>query len=50
MSLIHTCQLCGTNSFDYLTELQRHAWDLAANPTEWMPRNYRRDTARTAGV
>ncbi len=25
MSLIHTCQLCGANSFDYLTELQRHA-------------------------
>ena len=24
MSLIHTCQLCGANSFDYLTELQRH--------------------------
>ena len=22
MSLIHTCQLCGANSFDYLTELQ----------------------------
>ena len=25
MSLIHTCQLCGANSFDYLIELQRHA-------------------------
>ena len=25
MSLIHTCELCGANSFDYLTELQRHA-------------------------
>ena len=22
MSMIHTCQLCGTNSFDYLVELQ----------------------------
>jgi len=22
MTLIHTCQLCGANSFDYLTELQ----------------------------
>jgi len=32
MSLIHTCQLCGANSFDYLTELQRHAQQLAANP------------------
>jgi hypothetical protein len=25
MTLIHTCQLCGANSFDYLIELQRHA-------------------------
>jgi len=25
MGLIHTCQLCGTNSFDYLVELQRYA-------------------------
>jgi transposase len=41
MSLIHTCQLCGANSFDYLTELQRHARELAANPAEWMPWNYR---------
>ncbi len=42
MSLIHTCQLCGTDSFDYLTELHRHARELAANPAEWMPWNYRR--------
>jgi len=41
MSLIHTCQLCGANSFDYLTELQRHAQELATNPAEWMPWNYR---------
>src|SRR3984893_4708875 len=32
MTLIHTCQLCGANSFDYLTELQRHTRELAANP------------------
>ena len=25
MSLIHTCELCGANPFDYLTELERHA-------------------------
>jgi hypothetical protein len=30
MSRIHTCQLCGVNSFDYLIELQRHAQELAA--------------------
>jgi transposase len=41
MSLIHTCQLCGVNSFDYLVELQRHAHELAARPAEWMPWNYR---------
>jgi hypothetical protein len=47
MSLIHTCQLCGANSFDYLIELQRHAQELAASPTEWMPWNYRETLART---
>jgi hypothetical protein len=41
MSLIHTCELCGTNSFEYLTELQRHAAELAHKPAEWMPWNYR---------
>jgi len=40
MSLIHTCQLCGANSFEYLTELQRHARELAAHPAQWMPWNY----------
>ena len=49
MTLIHTCQLCGANSFDYLTELQRHARELTANPTEWMPWNYR-ETLERAGV
>jgi transposase len=47
MSLIQTCQLCGANSFDYLTELQRHARELAACPAEWMPWNYRETLART---
>ena len=46
MSLIHTCQLCDANSFDYLSELQRHARELAANPAEWMPWNYRETLAR----
>ena len=49
MSLIHTCQLCGANSFDYLTGLQRHAWELAAEPAKWMPWNYR-ETLPRAGV
>jgi len=47
MSLIHTCQLCGANSFDYLVRLQRHARELAANPAEWMPWNYRETLGRS---
>ena len=50
MTLIHTCQLCGANSFDYLIELQRHARELAARPSEWMPWNYRDTLGRTATV
>ena len=37
MSLIYTCQLCEANPFDYLTELQRHAEELAANPRTGCP-------------
>ena len=48
MSLIHTCQLCGANSFDYLSELQRHAKELASQPAAWMPWNYHQTLQRTA--
>ena len=48
MSLIHTCELNGVNSFDYLTELLRHAQQLKQNPSEWMPWNYRDTLARLA--
>ena len=41
--------VCGTNSFDYLTELQRHALEPAAEPAEWMPWNYR-ETLQRVGV
>jgi len=41
MSLIHTCELNKVNAFDYLTELQKHSEELAANPADWMPWNYR---------
>ena len=40
MSLIHTCELCGANAFDYLTELQRNAAVLARQPRQWMPWNF----------
>ena len=41
MSLIYTCELCGANPFDYLTQLQRHADAVAAAPDRWLPWNYR---------
>jgi len=49
MMLIHTCELCGANPFDYLTELQRHAADLARAPAEWLPWNYRETLAPASG-
>jgi transposase len=41
MSLIYTCELCGANPFDYLTELQHHVRELKSKPADWMPWNYR---------
>lgn len=37
MSLIHTCELNGVNSFDYLVALQRAAATLAPSTQEWIP-------------
>jgi len=48
MSLIHTCELNRVNPFDYLTELLRHPAEVAVHPADWMPWNYRRDTAAAA--
>lgn len=48
MTLIHTCQLHGVNAFDYLTQLQKHAREVAASPHEWMPWNYRDTLMRSA--
>jgi transposase len=48
MSLIHSCGLNGANPFDYLTALQRHAAELARNPSAWMPWNYGETLARLA--
>ena len=45
---IHTCGLNQVNPFDYLTELQRHAAELRANPAGWMPWNYQERLARPA--
>jgi transposase len=49
MSLIHTCELCGVNSFEYLTELQRHARKLATEPARWMPWHYRDTLTQSSG-
>lgn len=50
MSLIYTCQLNRANPFDYLTELQRHADELAAGPERWLPWNYRDTLTRASPV
>jgi transposase len=46
MSLIHTCERCGADPFDYLVELQKHAAELTENPAAWMPWNYRKTLER----
>lgn len=48
MSLIYTCQLNEVNPFDCLTELQRHAEQVAAQPERWLPWNYRAALAAEA--
>jgi transposase len=49
MSFIHTCELSGGNPFDYLTELQKHAEEVSADPKDWMPWNYRETMERGQG-
>ena len=41
MTFIHTCELNGVEPFDYLVALQRNASEVARNPGDWMPWNYR---------
>ncbi|MFH0915691.1 MAG: IS66 family transposase [bacterium] len=48
MSLIATAKLAEANPFDYLNELQRHAEEVRANPSDWMPWNYRVTLERAA--
>ncbi|MBW8892365.1 MAG: IS66 family transposase [Burkholderiales bacterium] len=40
MSIIHTCELCDVNPFEYLQALQLHAQDVIARPALWLPWNY----------
>ena len=41
MSLIHTCELCKVNPFDYLQALHRHRQKVMAQAALWLPWNYR---------
>jgi hypothetical protein len=50
MSLIETTVLAGENAFDYLTEIQRHAKAVEADPAAWLPWTYRVTLARLAGA
>jgi hypothetical protein len=45
MSLIHTCELCGVNPFEYLQALLHHARDVQAQPALWLPWNYQKQLA-----
>lgn len=49
MTLIHTCELCDANPFDYLTQLQRNAAAVAGAPAAWLPWNYRDALAAITG-
>ena len=40
MSLIHTCNLCNANPFEYLKTLQEHSSLVIKNPKKWMPWNF----------
>jgi transposase len=49
MSLIYTCTLSGANPVDYLTELERHAAELAKDPGRWLPWTYKESLAPLEG-
>ena len=40
MTLIHTCELNGVNSFDYLVAMLRNPKAVADSPADWMPWGY----------
>jgi transposase len=41
MSLIHTCELCNANPFDYLVALRENSSEVKCHPDRWMPWNYK---------
>jgi transposase len=48
MSLIHTCELCKVNPFEYLQALHTHAQVVMTGAEQWLPWNYREQLARPA--
>ena len=36
-----SCNLNGVDPFQYLTEVKRHQAEVRANPSAWLPWNYR---------
>ena len=40
MSLIHTAELCGVNTFEYLVALLKNAAAVEASPADWLPWTY----------
>ncbi len=48
MSLIHTCNLCKVNPFEYLKTLQQYSSELFQNPDKWMPWNYQKSVSSEA--
>lgn len=49
MSLIHTCELCGLEPFDYLVVTQRNHKAVKAAPADWLPWNYQ-ETLKLKGL
>ena len=48
MSLIHTCELCKVNPFEYLQAVHTHAQDVLSRAALWLPWNYRSQLAQLA--
>jgi transposase len=49
MSLIHTTELCGGNTFEYLVALLKNPEAVEAAPAEWMPWTYQATLRARAG-
>jgi transposase len=48
MSLIQTCALNKVNAFDYLVALVRNSGAVRANPSRWLPWQYKQEEERKA--